>query len=91
MPDIETYIEATIPRESVTNELLNARPERQIAVGERAVVDGVTLANNEPVPKDKARGKSAGKKRAPRARKPRAEGAPAVAKSPVVVAQPTGE
>jgi ATP-dependent RNA helicase RhlB len=73
LPDIETYIEATIARASVTNELLNARPERQIAVGERGVVDGITLANNEPVAKDgKSKdGKLAGKKRSRPARKPR--------------------
>ena len=56
LPDIEAYIEASIPRASVTNELLNARPDRQIAVGERAVVDGVTLANDAPVPKDSKHG-----------------------------------
>lgn len=77
LPDIETYIETTIPRESVTNALLGARPERQFAVGERAVVDGVTLANNEPVAKDKGANKKP-RKRAPRPRKPR-ESAPTVA------------
>ena len=56
LPDIEAYIEASIPRASVTNELLNARPDRQIAIGERAVVDGVTLANDAPVPKDSKHG-----------------------------------
>jgi ATP-dependent RNA helicase RhlB len=67
LPDIEAYIEASIPRASVTNELLTARPERQIAVGERAVVDGVTLANDAPVPKDsKHGGKPGGSKSAGR-------------------------
>ncbi len=56
LPDIEAYIEAAIPRASVTNELLTARPDRQIAVGERAVVDGVTLANDAPIPKDAKHG-----------------------------------
>ena len=61
LPDIEAYIGASIPRASVTNELLSARPDRQIAVGERAVVDGVTLANDAPVPKDSKQGGKPGK------------------------------
>jgi ATP-dependent RNA helicase RhlB len=58
LPDIEAYIEATIPRASVTNALLSARPERQLAAGEQGMIDGMRLGNDAPVSKD---GKSGGK------------------------------
>jgi ATP-dependent RNA helicase RhlB len=49
LPDIETYINMTIERASVTNELLAARPEREIAVGEKGEIDGMRLGNDKPV------------------------------------------
>ncbi len=81
LPDIETYIGASIPRASVTNELLSARPDRQIAVGERAVVDGVTLANDAPVPKDGKQGSKPGGKSTGRSGSARPGGKPGGARS----------
>jgi ATP-dependent RNA helicase RhlB len=84
LPDIEAYINAPIARASVTNELLAARPERQIAVGEKGEIDGMRLGNDQPVErKDKDGG---AKKRRPRKRSNKPRSADGAAKTPAASA-----